>query len=108
MKNSEKGLIDSSALQLALRFSRVMCYNSRASNFFHTEKFMTKLARTLEFRDLLFIVIGSVIGSGIFLTPGGVLSQVGGAVFPALMVWLVGGLLSLLGAFTYGELSATN
>jgi APA family basic amino acid/polyamine antiporter len=69
---------------------------------------MTKLARTLGFRDLLFIVIGGVIGSGIFLTPGGVLSQVGGAVFPALMVWLVGGLLSLLGALTYGELSATN
>jgi APA family basic amino acid/polyamine antiporter len=69
---------------------------------------MTKLARTLNFRDLLFIVIGGVIGSGIFLTPGGVLSQVGGAVFPALMVWLVGGLLSLLGALTYGELSATN
>ncbi|MEW6125973.1 MAG: amino acid permease [Acidobacteriota bacterium] len=69
---------------------------------------MTKLARTLGFRDLLFIVIGSVIGSGIFLTPGEVLSQVGGSVFPALLVWMVGGVLSLLGAFTYGELSTTN
>jgi basic amino acid/polyamine antiporter, APA family len=69
---------------------------------------MTKLARTLGFRDLLFIVIGSVIGSGIFLTPGGVLNQVGGSIVPALMVWLVGGLLSLLGALTYGELSVTN
>ncbi len=69
---------------------------------------MTKLARTLNFRDLLFIVIGGVIGSGIFLKPGGVLSQVGGAVFLALLAWLVGGVLSLLGALTYGELSATN
>src|SRR5829696_6269603 len=69
---------------------------------------MTKLARTLGFRDLLFIVIGGVIGSGIFLSPGSVLSQVNGGVAPALMVWLIGGLLSLLGALTYGELSATN
>jgi basic amino acid/polyamine antiporter, APA family len=69
---------------------------------------MTKLARTLSFRDLLFIVIGSVIGSGIFLSPGGVLDQVNATIVPAMLVWLVGGLLSLLGALTYGELSATN
>ena len=69
---------------------------------------MTKLARTLGFRDLLFIVIGSVIGSGIFRSPGAVLSQVDAAIAPALAVWLVGGVLSLLGALTYGELSATN
>src|SRR5689334_2646128 len=69
---------------------------------------MTKLARTLGFRDLLFIVIGGVIGSGIFRSPGTVLSQVDTAIVPALAVWLVGGVLSLLGALTYGELSATN
>lgn len=69
---------------------------------------MTKLARTLGFRDLLFIVIGSVIGSGIFLSPGAVLGQVNTAIIPALTVWLVGGVLSLLGALTYGELSSTN
>jgi basic amino acid/polyamine antiporter, APA family len=69
---------------------------------------MTKLARTLGFRDLLFIVIGSVIGSGIFLSPGAVLGQVNIAIVPALIVWLVGGVLSLLGALTYGELSTTN
>jgi APA family basic amino acid/polyamine antiporter len=69
---------------------------------------MTKLARTLGFRDLLFIVIGSVIGSGIFRSPGAVLGQVDTAIAPALMVWLVGGVLSLLGALTYGELSSTN
>jgi APA family basic amino acid/polyamine antiporter len=69
---------------------------------------MTKLARTLGFRDLLFIVIGGVIGSGIFRSPGAVLSQVDTAIAPALAVWFVGGVLSLLGALTYGELSTTN
>jgi APA family basic amino acid/polyamine antiporter len=69
---------------------------------------MTKLARILTFRDLTLLIIGSVIGSGIFLVPGEVLKQVDGRIAPSLLVWLVGGLLSLLGALTYGELSAVN
>lgn len=64
------------------------------------------LARVLRFPDLIFIVIGTVIGSGIFLVPGGVLRDSGGDVGIALLVWLVGGILSLLGALTYGELGA--
>src|SRR5215213_1932643 len=67
---------------------------------------MTNLPRTLGLRDILLLTIGSVIGSGIFLVPGSVLRQVDGFVLPALLVWLVGGVLSLLGALTYGELGA--
>ena len=66
------------------------------------------LARVLGFRDLVFIVVGTVIGSGIFLVPGGVLRQSEGHIGPALLVWAVGGLLSLLGALAYGELGAMN
>jgi APA family basic amino acid/polyamine antiporter len=69
---------------------------------------MTKLARVLNLRDLTLLTIGSVIGSGIFLVPGEVLRQAGGQIGPAMLVWLVGGALSLLGALTYGELSAVN
>src|SRR5262245_27547720 len=65
------------------------------------------LARTLGLRDLLLLVIGAVIGSGIFTVPGAVFRQVGGSATLALLVWLVGGVLSLLGALTYAELSAT-
>ena len=53
-------------------------------------------------------MIGTVIGSGIFLVPGGVLRQAGGQAGPALVVWVVGGALSLLGALAYGELGAMN
>ncbi len=67
---------------------------------------MTSLPRTLGLRDLILLTIGSVIGSGIFLVPGGVLRQTGGFIVPALLVWLAGGILSLLGALTYGELGA--
>lgn len=51
-------------------------------------------------------MVGTVIGSGIFIVPGAVLRQTGYAVGPALTVWLVGGVLSLLGALTYGEMGA--
>jgi basic amino acid/polyamine antiporter, APA family len=69
---------------------------------------MPELVRTLRYRDLLLLFIGSVIGSGIFRTPGPILRQVGGSVGLSLMVWIVGGVLSLLGALTYAELAAAN
>jgi len=66
------------------------------------------LDRTLGFTDLVLIVIGTVIGSGIFIVPATVLAQSDGAVGTAMLVWLVAGVLSLLGALTYGELGAAN
>jgi basic amino acid/polyamine antiporter, APA family len=64
------------------------------------------LARTLGTRDLTLLVVGNVIGSGIFLVPSSVLAQSGESVPIAMAVWLVGGVLSLLGALSYGELGA--
>jgi APA family basic amino acid/polyamine antiporter len=69
---------------------------------------MPELVRTLRFRDLLLLFIGSVIGSGIFLTPGLIFRQLDGSVGLSLLVWLAGGVLSLLGALTYAELAACN
>jgi len=63
------------------------------------------LRRTLSLRDLIFIVVGTVIGSGIFLTPGAVVQNAGSGGM-ALIVWTVGGILSLLGALTFAELGA--
>jgi basic amino acid/polyamine antiporter, APA family len=65
-----------------------------------------QLRRILGLWDLVGMIIGTVIGSGIFLVPGAVLRAVGNSVPVALMVWLAGGVLSLLGALTCGELSA--
>jgi APA family basic amino acid/polyamine antiporter len=69
---------------------------------------MPPLPRTLTQRDLFLLFLGSVIGSGIFLTPGLILRHVNGSVSAALVVWIVGGVLSLLGALTYAELAAAN
>jgi len=64
------------------------------------------LQRVLGLRDLVLLIVGTVIGSGIFLVPGAVLRAVGNSIPRALLVWIIGGVLSLLGALTYGELCA--
>lgn len=61
------------------------------------------LKRTLSTTDLTVVVIGNVIGSGIFIVPAVVLRQTG-SVTGAMLVWLIGGALSLFGALSYGEL----
>src|SRR6266496_839406 len=67
-----------------------------------------ELRRVLGIQDMILLIVGTVIGSGIFLVPGVVLQDVGNSIPWAMSVWLVGGFLSLLGALTYGELSAIN
>ncbi len=65
-----------------------------------------ELKRIIGRADVALLVIGSVIGSGIFLVPGGVLTQSSGSVGLAMLAWLFGGVLSFLGALTYAELGA--
>jgi APA family basic amino acid/polyamine antiporter len=69
---------------------------------------MSSLVRTLRLRDIYLLFVGSVIGSGVFLVPATILRQVFGSVGMSLLVWIAGGVLSLLGALTYGELAAMN
>jgi APA family basic amino acid/polyamine antiporter len=64
------------------------------------------LPRVLRTSDLILLTLGSVIGSGIFIVPAAVLRLSGGRFGVALLVWVVGGILSLLGALTYAELAA--
>ena len=63
------------------------------------------LPRRIGFWGGSAIMIGIIIGSGIFRTPTSIAQQFGS---PAviLLLWVAGGLLSLAGAFTYAELGA--
>ena len=63
------------------------------------------LDRALGLWSAMSIVIGTVIGSGIFLVPTTMINTVG-SVGKVFAVWIVAGLLSLFGALTYGELAA--
>src|SRR5256885_4102416 len=64
-----------------------------------------ELARDLGVSHAVAIVVGTVIGSGIFLVPTEMMQAVGSAKV-VYLVWLVGGLLSFFGALTYAELGA--
>src|SRR5579871_6895037 len=65
----------------------------------------TGLKRVLGVWSAAAIVVGTVIGSGIFLVPNTMIKNVGS---PAMVfaVWIAGGVLSLFGALSYAELVA--
>ncbi len=64
-----------------------------------------RLARQLSLTDATLLVVSSVIGVGIFLTPGGIANDLP---HPGVMLaaWMVGALLSLAGALANAELGA--
>ncbi|MFC2164387.1 APC family permease [Acidobacteriota bacterium] len=63
------------------------------------------LARKLGLFDSTMMMVGIVIGSGIFLTTGIMAKSIPSAGL-ILLAWLIGGLLILAGALTYAELGA--
>src|SRR4030043_2189464 len=63
------------------------------------------LPRVLGLWDMVAIVVGGVIGSGIFLVPADIARSVQAPLL-ILAVWVVGGLLSYFGALSFSEMSA--
>jgi basic amino acid/polyamine antiporter, APA family len=63
-----------------------------------------ELARKLGLFDVTMLVMGSVIGSGIFVMPHVVAESVQSSVL-ILIAWSVGGLISLAGSLVYAELT---
>lgn len=65
---------------------------------------MTELKRSLRLFDGLAMVVGIMIGSGIFRTPGLVARELGRP-WLTFIAWLLGGVLALLGALCFAELA---
>jgi APA family basic amino acid/polyamine antiporter len=63
------------------------------------------LPRVLGASQATAIVVGTIIGSGIFLVPREMMQDLGSSSL-VYLAWIVGGLLSLFGAMTYAELGA--
>ena len=66
---------------------------------------MSGSPKQTRFYLLVLLVMGSCIGSGIFINPTGVAKAIphAGMLLP---VWILGGLITLSGALSYGELAA--
>lgn len=65
----------------------------------------SELSRDLGVSHAAAVVVGTIIGSGIFLVPFEMMRAVGSAKL-VFLAWIVGGLLSFFGALTYAELGA--
>jgi APA family basic amino acid/polyamine antiporter len=63
-------------------------------------------ARTLSVADAIFVVVGIVVGAGIFKTPALVAAN-SGSDAAVLLVWLAGGAIAAVGALCYAELAST-
>lgn len=62
--------------------------------------------KTLSALDAILIIIGVVIGAGIFRTPP-IVAANAGSESAVLFVWLAGGAISLIGALCYAELTTS-
>jgi hypothetical protein len=67
----------------------------------------THLERSLGLVDGISVIIGIIVGSGIFVSPKGVLLNAG-SVGMSLVVWTMSGVLSMVGALCYAELGKLN
>jgi APA family basic amino acid/polyamine antiporter len=65
---------------------------------------MTELKRTLSLFDSTMIVMGSMIGSGIFIVTASVTKQVGSPTY-IMLTWILTGILTIIAALSYGELA---
>ncbi|ESU29535.1 amino acid permease [Flavobacterium limnosediminis JC2902] len=63
------------------------------------------LKRELGLLDGTMLVVGSMIGSGIFIVSADIARQVGSTAW-LLIIWLFSGLITIIAAVSYGELSA--
>ncbi|MBR4878805.1 MAG: amino acid permease [Clostridia bacterium] len=64
-----------------------------------------KLSKSVTTLEALAIVVGMIIGSGIFLKPGIVLSSAGSPLM-ALLAWVAGGIITLASALSIAELAS--
>ena len=64
------------------------------------------LKRTLNLKDAISIVAGSMIGSGIFIVSSEISRQTN-SIWLLMLCWVIAGVSTLCGALCYGELSST-
>jgi APA family basic amino acid/polyamine antiporter len=68
------------------------------------QRLIMELKRRLNLFDSTLLVIGNVVGAGIFTTSGFLAAELPQP-FLFIAIWVIGGLLTLCGALTYAEMA---
>lgn len=63
------------------------------------------LKKSIHFFELTMIAVGASIGAGIFISPSDVAAQLTEG-WQIILVWIIGGIVTITGALTFGELAA--
>jgi len=90
--------------ELSARSSRILC-SLRLTTNGQKPAPVPSLSRDLGVGHACAVVVGTIIGSGIFLVPAEMMQAVGSAKL-VYLAWVIGGALSFFGALTYAELGA--
>ncbi len=94
-----------STLSFAPQNPHLVLGSSKRMTTAQTTEATKDLPRVLGASHATAIVVGTIIGSGIFLVPQEMIRAVGSSQM-VYLAWITGGLLSLFGAMTYAELGA--
>lgn len=65
----------------------------------------TQLKKSLGVSAAMALVVGCVIGAGVFFKPYAIYQATGGAPGMGMLAWIIGGLASILGALTFAEVA---
>lgn len=65
----------------------------------------TSLAKKIGFWSATAIIVGSIIGSGVFMKPASMAGQLGSPIWLT-VIWIIAGMFTLFGALIYAELGA--